>query len=211
MATTVLNQAISQSNTEMLNTVRIPSNNANGNPLTLTYSTPLNTNGSTGSITSTFPAILGSTSGQSGLVNTLYTAIQSFNTKVNDIKTNAQTFNTNRAALDSGFSSVVNASTSLRTSVSSGFGSTNQYLTDSSTEIDRTKITVPIFWGLLISLAVVCGLAALCAYSNKSQCCRYIMYFSCFFITIWALSAFLGSFILSIWVPYSAWGCQYSQ
>lgn len=75
---TVVNQALSQAKTARDNAVLISNNDAAGNPLVLSYSTPIDTTTSTGSTNSTFIGILGSFSTMTGLVFDVYTSILVF-------------------------------------------------------------------------------------------------------------------------------------
>ena len=85
---TTLNQAITQSQTALADTVLISNNDTAGNPLSLTYNTSLDSSSPTSSIVSTFPAILG-TSSTSGLVKTLHSALLGFEQFLSTLKSNA--------------------------------------------------------------------------------------------------------------------------
>jgi hypothetical protein len=75
-STTTLNQAINQTQSVESSIKLIPNNDAvNGGGLTLTYSTPFDSASSSGTVSSTFPSILGSYASQSGYVWGIYQAV----------------------------------------------------------------------------------------------------------------------------------------
>lgn len=78
-STTALNQAITQTQLTETDIKKIPNNDGtSGSGLTLTYSTPLDSATSSGSISSVFPTILGSYASQNGYVWGLYQAVYAF-------------------------------------------------------------------------------------------------------------------------------------
>jgi len=70
-----LQQALDDCQTAMDDTKLISNNDASGNPLVLSYNTPIDNAISSGSISSSFIPILGSFSGTNGLVWNLYSSI----------------------------------------------------------------------------------------------------------------------------------------
>lgn len=99
-----MNQAISQSQTALTDTIKISNNDANGTSLTLTYNTPIDTTIASSSISSTFPTALGSYSSQTGLVWSLYSAINPFNQFLANFKANASNLHANISAFSQGLS-----------------------------------------------------------------------------------------------------------
>lgn len=78
-STTSLNQAITQTQLTETDIKKIPNNDGtNGSSLTLTYSTPLDSATSSGTVSSTFPSILGSYASQSGYIWGIYQSVYVF-------------------------------------------------------------------------------------------------------------------------------------
>ncbi len=74
-STATINQALTQTQTAMNNTIKISNNDMAGSNLVLNYGTPLDSATPTGSINSLFPTLLGSYSSKTGYVYTLYLAL----------------------------------------------------------------------------------------------------------------------------------------
>lgn len=207
--TTTLNTAISQTQTAITDTILISNNDNTGTPLTLDYNTPLENAITSLTTPSTFPVILGSTSGQNGLVGTLHANLVAFRVLLSTLQTNAQSVNTNLATINSGMATAVTNSTTLKDSVISGLGSVDNSIIDYNNGNKGYEIGFPIYWVCLIVFSVLCLMAALCAYSRRSECCRWCMYFFCFWIFILTFIGFLLSTVYSIVLPVSVWGCEY--
>lgn len=99
-----MNQAISKSQNALTDTIKISNNDANGTNLTLTYNTPIDTTTTSSSISSTFSTVLGSYSSQTGLVWSLYSAINPFNQFLTKFKANASNLHANISAFSQGLS-----------------------------------------------------------------------------------------------------------
>ena len=78
-----------------LSDIQMIPNNANtgGNMNTIAYNTPFTSSSSSTTISSTFPSFLGS-SNTGGLIQTLYTLVQSSITAINSVAQSALSFNT---------------------------------------------------------------------------------------------------------------------
>jgi prefoldin subunit 5 len=111
-------------NNALVNIAKIPNNvNAGGNMAAINYNTPLNSASPTGTTSSTFPALLGSST-TGGFVGSLYTTTTAVNSAISAIGTaagnfvaQATTFSTSIAALQSTISNftsfIANADTSF--------------------------------------------------------------------------------------------------
>ena len=87
-----MSAVLAAGNQALTDTAKIPANvNAGGNMAAITYNTPLNSASPTGTITSDFPAALGS-SNTGGLVGNMYTTINSVITSISTISTAASSF-----------------------------------------------------------------------------------------------------------------------
>lgn len=116
--TTSMNQAIAKAKTAEDNTIKISNNDPSGSNLVLTYSTPLDTPSSTGTIASNFPEVLGSYSSKTGLVWRLYSEINSYEQLLSNFKANATDLNTNLAAYTQGLNSAVQSANDVKISLS---------------------------------------------------------------------------------------------
>jgi hypothetical protein len=121
---TVVNQAISQAKTAQSNTILISNNDAAGNPLVLTYNTPIDSTTSSGSINSDFIGVLGSYSSNSGLVFSLYTTIYLFEQTLSSLQTISKDFHTNLTEYNNALSTAISNVSNIKSSVG---GSVNTF------------------------------------------------------------------------------------
>ena len=204
-----MNQAISQSQSALSNTILVSNNDASGSNLVLSYNTPLNTTTSTGSVNSDFIGILGSYSATSGLVFDLYTSIYIFEKALSALQTVSKDVHTNLIEYNNGLNTAIANVTSIQSSTSGNVNSFESNLQKGSDNMKGYEIGLLVYYIGLIVVALLGILVACCMQTNQIKCCRYILYFLCFLIFIGALFGFLLAVFYSLTTPALVWGCEY--
>ena len=202
--------AVSTAATNALtNIAKIPNNvNAGGNMTAITYNTPFNAASTTGTITSTFPSVLGSST-TGGIVGSLYTTTTAVNNAISAIATaagnfvaQATTFSTSVAALQTTISNF----TSFMSSADSSFGNS---LATANSNTNYVLLGVKVLYGLAIGLSSLMLLGALLvAFCDKTGC-RHLVYVSCFFLFFLGVLGFALSTLFSVVVPAVYFGCEF--
>lgn len=189
---------------------QIPANvNAGGNMNTITYKTPFNSASTTGTITSIFPPILGSST-TGGYVGALYTLITSAKSTVTGISTSASNFNSQAANFQASVTplqGVINSFTSfLTTTDGNSYDFLNNYVAGNKSLI---SMGVQLVFGVTIGLASLMLLGTLMvAFCDKARC-RYLIYLSCFLLFFVGVGGFILSVLFSVVTPTVFFGCQF--
>lgn len=77
------------------------------------------------------------------------------------------------------------------------------------TYFDSVGQYIQIFYAALIGLSALGALGALLMCCCNKDKCRYLMYFSCFFLSIVALVGLLVTTIVAAIIPPMQWGCEF--
>jgi hypothetical protein len=175
----------------------------------LTYSTPIDSASTSGSLSSDFIPVLGSYSGQSGLVYSLYLSLYTFEQMLSSMQYTASYFHNNTVGYNTSLAGAVSNATTLMDNANSGLSQYNTALENSNKYTDGYKVVVFVFYAAVIVFAVLCLLTAVITYKATSKCCRMFMYASCVMLTLVTLLGFLISVGLSVAAPVTSWGCIY--
>jgi hypothetical protein len=179
-------------------------------PMVLTYPSPINaavTGG--GSITSSFPAKLGTSTTSNTFVYKLYSSIDYARTLIAAIKTYANNFVTKKGDISGQIIPIQNMITNLITDVNSMDKKLGDYISYLKTPGTYGNLGMQGFYGFFIAFSFFSLLGVLLMACCDKPGCRHLMYFTCIFLFIGAFIAFLISIIFSIMVPLFTWTCSY--
>lgn len=186
-------------------TQNLPSGSAT--PMVLTYTSPINA--AVGTVTSSFPAILGTSTTSNTLVYNLYNSILYARTLISSIKIYANNFVTNKGAISGQITPTQNTITGLITDVNSMDSKFADYLSYLKTPGTYGNLGMQGFYGFFIAFSFFSLLGVLLMACCDKPGCRHLMYFTCIFMFLGALVAFLISIIFSLIVPLFTWTCSY--
>lgn len=208
-STTTFNQAITYAQTAETDTIKISNNDASGSNLTLNYNTPIDSVTTSSTISSTFPAVLGSYSSQKGLVWSLYSSIYSFEQFLSKFKANVTDLHNNLSLYSQVLAWAATNASTLKTQVSKGISDTNQPIEKWSDGADKYEKSVFGYFFGMMGLCLVCLLFACVAFRCESDCFRKLMYVMCPILFLACLISFLIAVIYSAVLPPYAWTCNY--
>ena len=177
--------------------------------LVLTYNTPINTAGNTGTHASTFIDILGYSGNSSSLVGALYTLVNAIKTTITTLRTDAAAFSSTIATVSGQISSIQSSITSIANSITNVDNSLQSPLKLTQTAGDNGNMALQAFYGVFIGFGFFALLGALLTACCDKYGCRYLMYFSCVFLFVVGLIGFLIATVLSVVIPAATWGCSF--
>jgi hypothetical protein len=188
---------------------KIPKNvNSGGNMNDIVYSTPFNSASPSGTITSTFPPVLGSST-TGGYVGTLYSMVSAAQATISDISTSAYNFGQQAGSFQSGVASLQTTITSFNNFLSNADTGSYDFMNAISNKKPLINLGVQLVYGVTIGLASLMLLGTLLvAFCDKPKC-RYLMYFACFLLFFIGMIGFLMTIIFSIITPTVFFGCQF--
>lgn len=194
-------------NSRMTDVKQIP--DATNFVLTLAYPTPIDSNPTTGTLTSTFVNILGSYTNSSSLVGALYSVLQGIYNTIDAAKSGAISFSSTYTTISSALTSIQTSINSITTSITNldnslggPLGSVNSAGTSGNTGLQA-------FYGVFIGFGALCLLGTLLTCCCGKYGCRHLIYFSCFILFLVGLLGALLSTLFSIFVPALTWGCSF--
>lgn len=191
-----------------VNIKKIPDNAGTG-LMTLTYNTPITSAAPGGTLASTFINKLGKWDSSSTLVYNLYTSVVYARALMEGIKNSSNNFNTQTATISSQVSSMQTTINNLITNVKDMDSGLGTYLSYLNYPGSYGNIGMQGFYGFLIAFSFFALLGVLLTVCCDKAGCRHLMYFSCIFLFIGALFAFLIAVLFSFLVPLFTWTCQY--
>jgi len=195
--------------TALTNIAKIPNNvDAGGNMTAIAYNTPLNSASPTSTISSVFPAVLGSST-TGGYVGILYAAVSAARDTISNISTAAGNFVSQTATLQTTVTtlqSTIKNFTNFITSIDSSFYTT---LSTASTDTNYVLTGVKILYAATIAMASLMLLGVLLVSFCDKTNCRYLIYITCFFLFLLGFLGFVLSIVFSILTPAVYFGCQY--
>lgn len=188
---------------------KIPNNvNAGGNMSAITYNTPFNSGSPTGTITSTFPAVLGSST-TGGLVGALYTLVSAAQSSISSISTSASNFNTQASSFQTGVGALQTTISNFSNFLSNADNGSYTYMDYVTSKKPLINLGVQLVYGVTIGLASLMLLGTLLvAFCDKPKC-RYLMYFACFILFFIGLIGFIMTILFSFITPFVYFGCQF--
>lgn len=205
-----LSNIVNYLTTAKTNVQSVPKNVAAGGDAPLTYSTKISdaAGTTTGTATSLFAPILGSSS-TGGIIGTFYSTLDSAYTSLNGIKSSSSGFVTSSASFSGSISSVRSNLNDLKTKMNdldSGLKTTMDLM---DTPKDMGTLVINLIYGIALGLAVLALLGVvLMTFCDKYKC-RYLMYFSCVLLFFFGLLGFLIAIIFSIIVPVMFFLCEW--
>lgn len=177
--------------------------------MTLTYNTPINSAAPGGTLASTFINILGKWDTSGTLVYNLYTSVVYARAMMRGIKDSAVNFDSQIATINSQIGTMQTTINNLITNVKDMDSGLGTYLSYLNYPGSYGNLGMQGFYGFLILFSFFALLGTLLTVCCDKAGCRHLMYFSCIFLFIGALFAFLVAVIFSIFVPVFTWTCQY--
>jgi tetrahydromethanopterin S-methyltransferase subunit B len=178
-----------------------------GAALSLTYTSPIN--GATGSVASTFPAILGTYNTANTLVYAMYQAVLGISTFVTGIQTSAASFTSQMSSISSSVSSIQSTLNSLVSSIDSMDSSLSTFLNYTTYPSQYGNLALTLLFGCMIGFSSLALFGAMFTVCCRRYSCRHLMYFSCLFLFFLALVGFMISTLFSVLVPVFTWTCTY--
>jgi hypothetical protein len=188
---------------------KIPNNvDAGGNMNAISYSTPLNSASPSGTTSSIFPPLLGS-SNTGGYVGTLYSLVTAAKASITSISSSADNFNSQASSFHSGVSALQTTINNFNGFLSNADSGSYTYLDMISSKKPLINLGVQLVYGVTVGLASLMLLGTLLvAFCDKPKC-RYLMYFTCVLLFFIGLVGFIMTIIFSIIAPTVYFGCQF--
>jgi len=193
---------LAATNTMLFDTINGDSNGGSGVP-------PINYGPSVNSQTSTFPSVFGSFN-TSGLLYSFYSGIASLKNNLTTISSNADAYMINSTDISAAITTANNIITPLISSLTNFDQQTGNFM-NSFSYTQYGTMGVQIYYSLVIGLTVLSLLGAVIMTFCEKYRCRYLIYFTCFFIVLIALIGFFISIVLSIILPVTSWTCDYLE
>jgi hypothetical protein len=128
---------------------------------------------------------------------------------IHSIKANADTFDSNFAAVDTQLSPMVTTVNGLVSDIEGMDSSFGGMIGLFSMPATFGNMGMQGFYGFLIAFSFFALLGALLTACCNKPGCRYLMYFSCIFLFLAGLLSLLISVIFSLLVPTFTWTCAY--
>jgi uncharacterized protein YukE len=175
--------------------------------LVLAYQTPIDS--STGTTDSTFKVVLGDYSNSSSLVGAVYTAINAIYTSITQMRTDAASFSSTWNSVGAAVSSIQSQISSITSSITSVDSNLEGALGNVKKAGDNGNVGLQAFYGVFIGFGFFALLGTLLTACCDKYGCRYLMYFSCFFLFIAGLIGFFIAVLISIFIPAVTWGCSF--
>lgn len=173
------------------------------------YNYPLNFDGTAGTIASTFPTLIGSTSGNSGAVSIAYNAFDQINEGLRLISDLADTFNTQLGSLPSTISQF-KASMKDMVDLVNGFDTMISGMDSSISDIMKiVTLAVTAVFGVFIGLGVLSIIGTIFMTCCDKYSCRYLVYFVCVILFVLGIFCLLLSTLFSIITPVIYFGCDF--
>ena len=187
----------------------IPKGSSTTGKMTLDYNNPINTGGS-GTYTSSFVNILGEHSDSSSLVATWYNVLEAAYTSMQTIKANAGVFDSQVATINAEIPSIQTTVDSLKTDMQDlENNAVGKMLDGLGPAEDYSELVLQAFYGYLIGFSFLAMIGALLTTCCNKYGCRHLMYFSCIFLLLGGLLAFIIAVMMSITVPLYTWTCSW--
>ena len=173
------------------------------------YNYPLNFDATAGTIASTFPTLIGSTSGNSGAVSIAYNAFNQINEGLRLISDLADTFNTQLGSLPSTISQF-KASMKEMVDLVNGFDTMISGMDSSISDIMKiVTLAVTAVFGVFIGLGVLSIIGTIFMTCCDKYSCRYLVYFVCVILFVLGIFCLLLSTLFSIITPVIYFGCDF--
>jgi hypothetical protein len=204
-----MTDASTKAATALSDIAKIPNNvNAGGNMAAVAYSTPLNSASPTSTIHSIFPAILGSST-TGGYVGDTYSVVNTAKTMLASIAAGADSFTSETTNFQSGVTVLKSTIDDFATSLTSADSSVAGYMDTAASKKPLINLGVQLVYGVTVGFASLMLIGTLLmAFCDKTRC-RYLVYFSCFFLFWIGVAGFLLSGLFSVLTPAVYFGCQF--
>lgn len=186
----------------------LPTGSGSG-AMSLSYNTPINSAAPSGSVTSVFPAKLGTYTTSGTLLYNLYVSVEYAKQLMQGIKDNADGFSSTSSNINSQLSTIQNTINDLVADIDSMDKKFGDYLNYLKTPGTYGNLGMQGFYGFFIAFSFFSLLGVLLMACCDKPGCRHLMYFTCIFLFIGALIAFFVAIIFSILVPLFTWTCSY--
>jgi len=177
--------------------------------LSLSYSTPIDSNSATGTLTSLFVSILGDYTNSSSLVGALYSVIKGIYTTIDTAKSGASSFNSTYSSISGALSGIQSSIGSITSSINNVDNSLGGPLGSVNSAGTKGNMGLQAFYGVFIAFGFLGLLGTLLTVCCDKYGCRHLIYFSCLILFIIGLLGALLSTIFSILVPVLTWGCSF--
>lgn len=125
------------------------------------------------------------------------------------IKNNSNSFSTQIATIQSQITPMQTTLNNLISNVNSMDSSLSSMLSLLNMPSSFGNIILQSFYGFLIGFSCLGLLGVILTCCCDKPGCRNLMYFSCVFLFIGALIAFIVSFLFSLLVPVFTWTCDF--
>lgn len=182
-------------------------NGSNANTtFTLNYNQPLLTTSTT--YPSGFGAVLGTASNSSTLTGILFQIVDGLGTAMTAVDSALTTLNNAKPTISQSLSDTTNTVSNYSKMISDIDVMLGATFSMVEPLIPNIKLAFLGFYGAVLGLSVLAliGVTVMACFSKPG--CRYLMYFSCVFITLITILGSLLSFILSILVPILFLSCS---
>jgi hypothetical protein len=195
--------------TALTHIAQIPNNlDAGGDMNPILYPTPLNAPTHTSTTSSSFPAVLGSST-TGGYVGTLYSAVRAAKDAIASISSAAGSFVAQTSTLQASLGGLQSTVKNFSSFVVDIDGSFYNSLSSASSNTNYILTGVKVLYAATIAMASLMLLGALLVSFCDKTNCRYLVYITCFFLFLLGLLGFLLSIVFSVLTPVVYFGCQY--
>lgn len=179
----------------------VPNNAAADGNAVINYNAPIGSSSpSAGSLPSGFPTVLGS-SGNGGIIGTLYSKIASASSTLSSIQSGANGFTSGAAGLSGSIGTMTTTLNNVQTQINNLDSSVYNGLNILTTPKSIGTLVINLIYGIALGLAALALLGVILMTFCDKYKCRYLMYFSCVILFFIGIIGFLVAIIFSIIVP----------